>query len=181
MGATIASLTVEEFLRLPEKAGVKRELLGGVVVEMGCANSGHEIVKARLIRRLVVHVESHPGYQVFSESMVILGPDGALIPDVMLLRDERVRATNPDQRFQGAPDLAVKVVSSESASDLQDKIRAYLRHGSTAVWIVYPKQRIIHTYAPGGRSQMLDESKALEDVELLPGFQLPIAHLFAEL
>jgi Uma2 family endonuclease len=41
--------------------------------------------------------------------------------------------------LRGAPDLAVEVVSSETAARLRTKIGLYLKNGSKAVWVVFPE------------------------------------------
>ena len=79
MPATTTLLTVEEFLQLPEKPGVKRELREGVVIELPTANAGHEIVKTKLNRRLAAYLQSNPVGEVFSETAVTLSGTDFLI------------------------------------------------------------------------------------------------------
>ncbi|MBI1788697.1 MAG: Uma2 family endonuclease [Acidobacteria bacterium] len=57
---------------------------------------------------------------------------------------------------------------------------SYLRHGSHAVWVVYPEQRAVRTFDRNGHSRLLKETDVLDCPELLPGFQLPVARIFEE-
>jgi Uma2 family endonuclease len=180
MGTTTTTLlSVDEFLRLPEKPGVKQELLEGVIIEMAGANAEHELIKATLNQDLTVYAAAQQIGMVFPEAMYILAEGEAYIPDLSLQLRENIRPSDRTSRFQGAPDLAIEVVSSESAADLEKKVLSYLRHGCHAVWVVFPELRVIHTYDRDGSSHMLRESDTLECAKLLPGFRLPVSRIFA--
>ena len=181
MGVATSLLTVEEFLQFPEKPGWKRELREGVVVEMSGAHFGHEIVKSNVIQPLAVYLETRPIGRVFSEAMFVLGRAEAYIPDVAVLLSERMAAADRSQHPQCAPDLAVEIVSSEAAADLEHKVRSYLRHGSHAVWVAYPNERVVYAYDAQGGCRILDKGKTLEAPDLLPEFALPVARVFAGL
>lgn len=173
-------MTMEEFLELPEKLGVKLELLEGVLIEMPAANSGHEIVKSNFDEELVACVRPNRIGRVFSEAGFTLSGTDYLIPDVAVLLSARLQESDPAKRFQGAPDLAVEVVSSESAADLEDKIRTYLRCGARLVVVAYPAQRVLHTYDRQGNSRVLEEGQILE-IDFLPGFRMPVERAFEDL
>ena len=51
--------------------------------------------------------------------MFDLSTDEARMPDISVLFDEPSRRPSPDGHYKGAPDNAIEVVLSESASDLQ--------------------------------------------------------------
>lgn len=178
MGVTGTLMTLEEFLRLPEEEGVKRELSEGVVVEERVARFQHELAKARLIRPLVVYLDAHPIGMVFVEIQCVLPGGDSYEPDLGIVLSERFRDIDPQKPFQGAPDLAIEVVSSDEAAHLWRKVRNYLRFGSRAVWVVYPEQKTVHLYRPGGIALVLEIGQTLEEPDLLPGFQLPVASVF---
>ncbi len=179
MSVTASPLTVAEFLELPEKPGVKRELWEGVVFEMGAAHVEHEIVKSNFVHELVAYLLGNPIGRVLSETMFVLSETDSMIPDVSLLLLARLRQAEPGKNFQGAPDLAIEVVSSESAADLEHKVRAYLKHGAQLVWVAFPRERVVHVYDRAGNARVLVENAALDGGELLPGFELPLERVFA--
>ena len=74
----------------------------------------------------------------------------------------------------GAPDIAIEVISpTERSSDSHQKVRAYLLHGSSEVWQIYPKTRTAQIHRKGmSRTVEADETLA---TDLLPGFALPLA------
>jgi Uma2 family endonuclease len=78
----------------------------------------------------------------------------------------------------GAPDIAIEVISpSERASESYDKVRAYLRNGTTEVWQIYPKSRTVQIHR-GETARSLEWSQGIE-TDLLPGFGLQLALRFA--
>jgi Uma2 family endonuclease len=82
-----------------------------------------------------------------------------------------------DKLFEGSPDLAVEVVSSETAEFLERKITLYLETGSQAVWVAYPKHRTLWTHHADG-SRVLKEDQYLEEPDLLPGLRVLVSNFF---
>ncbi len=180
MATTIAPMTLDAFLALPEKEGIKRELSHGVLIEedlMGSANWPHERVKANFTRILVVFADRHDLGMVFPESMFLF-QEGSRIPDVSFLKKNRVPVNGSIRFFQGAPDIAIEVVSSESAADLEDKVAEYLASGASWVWVAYPHRRTVRAHSPSGTSWILQGAQRLEAPDVLPGFSEPVSVLF---
>jgi Uma2 family endonuclease len=101
-------------------------------------------------------------------------------PDLSVLRNERLTPVNKDLPL-GAPDLAIEVVSSETAARLRTKIRLYLRNGSKAVWVVYPEERLIEVHRAIGQVTILESDQILEAHGALRGFSIPVSKIFAGL
>jgi len=97
------------------KDGVKRELKDGQIVEMGHLKFGHERVKSNTLAILVEWALRTDSGIVLSETEYLIAEHVSYMPDVSFLTKERAAAMDPDRFAQGAPDLAVEVVSSESA------------------------------------------------------------------
>jgi Uma2 family endonuclease len=177
MAAITAPLTVEQFLQLPEEQTFRCELVDGEIVPMGNANRQHEWVKANINRHLVVYSVQHTIGQVLSETMYRIKASEGRVPDVSF-QLARTLTGDPDKLFEGSPDLAVEVVSSETAAFLERKITLYLETGSKAVWVVYPKHRTLWTHHADGISRLLKEDQHLEEPEFLPGFRVLVANFF---
>jgi hypothetical protein len=64
-------------------------------------------------------------------------------------------------------DLAVEVVSSETANRLQTQINLYFKHGSQ-----------IQINHPNGHGETLEQDQILEDPSVLPGFSTPVSAIF---
>jgi Uma2 family endonuclease len=171
-------MTVEQFEQLPQEDGVRYELKDGELVEMANAKAGHEQTKSLILCALVPFVVQHPIGRVYAEASFALSPSRVYAPDVSFLRIELAAKADPDHVFQGAPDLAIEVVSeSESAADLREKIQDYLDAGSRAVWAFYPKLRVIAVYDKTGVREYRGD-QVLEAPEILPGFQARVTQFF---
>jgi Uma2 family endonuclease len=177
MGVSTAALTVEEFLNVPEPEGQRIELLEGEIISVGLGGYEHELVKANVNRVLTAWSLGNPAGKVFVETTFRLDQHTSLMPDVSFLLASRLV---PGTRglIQGAPELAVEIVSSESASVLERKISLYLAHGGRAVWAIYPEHRAVRVYDLNGFSRRLGADDVLEDQQLLPGFRTPVAAMF---
>jgi Uma2 family endonuclease len=180
MGATTTLVTVREFLELPEPEGQRMELIGGEVVTMGRGGIPHEVVKSNVARVLTAWLLENPIGAVFNETMFQLDERNCLIPDVSVLRPGHIPRGGTGS-IQGAPEIAIEVVSSETAVHLENKIELYLAYGSKSVWVVFPEQRIVRVFDGSGQSRKFEQNQILEDAGALPGFRVPVAAIFEDL
>ena len=179
MGVTTALLTVEEYAQLPEEETMRTELVEGEIVRMSDAKFVHEHVKANANRLLIAYVLQNPIGTVYSESMFKLGEREGRVPDVSLLLDERAALQDRAGFLEGAPDLAVEVVSSESAEFLERKVNLYLSTGSRVVWVAYPRERTFWIHrASGPQHLQFREGQYIEEPDLLPGFRVLVDRFF---
>jgi Uma2 family endonuclease len=133
------------------------------------------VVKSNINALLIRWLEpEHPGI-VFAASPFQLDDYNVLIPDVGYCSEIPDPHDDTDL-LDGAPEIAIEVISSKSAARLSRKISLYLSHGGKSVWTVFPdEQKVwIHTQ---GRAAQFERSETLED-PALPGFHPPVAALF---
>lgn len=176
--STATILTVEQFEQLPDD-GARYELKDGELVKMANAKFGHEQTKSEILACLVPYVVQHRLGGVYVETAFMLSPSRVCSPDVAFLSHESVAKGDPNHIYQGAPDLAIEVVSeSEIAEDLRQKIQDYLDAGSKAVWAFYPKLRVVAVYEKSSWRESRGE-QILEAPEILPGFQARVNQFFA--
>jgi Uma2 family endonuclease len=169
-------MTVREFLNLPElEEGEKMELIGGEIVRSEPGKCLHEITKSNVLHLLVGWLSRNPRGKVFGSSMFQLDEVNSLMPDVsVLFPDPKSSGTG---LLRGAPELAIEVISSEKASDLEDRIELYLAHGSQSVWVVFPGLRVVRVFEANGQSRKFEQAQILED-PVLPGFSAPVSSVF---
>jgi Uma2 family endonuclease len=177
MSTTAAPMTVDEFLKLPEVEGRKNELIHGEVVSMAYAGFDHERVKSNLIQILAVWLSQRALGKLFAETTYRLDAEVAVMPDLSVLRNERLTPVTGDLPT-GAPDLAIEVVSSESAAHLRSKIQLYLKHGTKGVWAIYPGQLLVEVHNANNHVAIFECTDALEDRAALPGFSIPVSAIF---
>jgi Uma2 family endonuclease len=81
-----------------------------------------------------------------------------------------------------APDLAIEVLSKgNTKGEMARKVREYFESGVRLVWVVDPKKKTLTQYASVRDKSVLGEDDTVEGGDVLPGFSLPLADLFAEL
>jgi Uma2 family endonuclease len=180
MRTATAPMTVDEFLTLPDVEEQHVELIQGEVVYMPSGGPVYELVKSNLIGILRDWLRDHPFGRLFVEAAYRLDDHDSVIPDLSLLSADRMQRGIADL-LRGAPDLAVEVVSSETAARLRTKIGLYLKNGSQAVWVVFPEARVIEIHSANGQIGKCEQDQVLEDHDALPGFSVPVAQIFAGL
>ncbi len=171
-------LSLEQFEQLPDD-GMRHELDEGELISMPPPLGRHGRISLEIGLLLRSFVDPRSLGDVFVESGFRLKKDTVRSPNVSFIRAERSRTMNPDQRFEGGPDLAVEVISpSESAADIEHKVRQYLSAGAV-VWIVYPRDRAVHVFESSGSARILAADDLLEAPSVLPGFSVRVSQIFA--
>jgi Uma2 family endonuclease len=181
-GERRGTLSAEEFARLPEEGGYRIELVRGMMVREPQPGGRHGRLVMRLVRALDAHARATGVGEVLIEIGFMLSVEPATVrgPDVAFISAGRVPAEMPVGFWDGAPDLAVEVLSPGNRwSDIQAKVLEYLGAGAHAVWLVDPALSRVHVYESMNAARVLSGGDVLDAPELLPGFRLPLAELFS--
>lgn len=177
-------LSAEEYLILPEEDVEWTELVRGEVVREPPPFYGHGLVAGNLFYHLRRFVEEHRLGRVVGEAGFVVerGPDTVRGPDVSYLSSERIAAQRRREGyFEGAPDLAVEVLSKgNTRREMARKIGEYLAAGARQVWIVDPVRRTVTVHARHRPSRVFTSTDHLDGGDLLPGFSLPVCRIFEE-
>lgn len=125
-------------------------------------------------RSLGVVTGAETGFQIARD------PDTVRAPDVGFVRAQRVSGPPTKGFFSGAPDLAVEVLSpNDRASELLAKVQNWLGAGCLAVWVIDPATHTVTVYGCPNEMTVYGPSDELTGGEVLPGFKLPVAEIFA--
>lgn len=174
-------ITAEQFAQLDVPPWT--ELVRGEVVEMPRPSALHGKIQFRLATWLGRFLMENPLGEGFTESgfTVERGPDVVRGPDVSFVSAERLEGKAPDQTYlEGAPDLAVEIVSpNDKVVDLDEKIAEYFAAGARAVWVVNPTTERVVAHTSAKLARIYTAEDTLDGGEILPGFELPLAQLFA--
>ncbi len=167
-------MTAEQFDALPEEEGRKWELLDGELIEVSSATPLHNVILARMIRKLE-SVTDAPGLgMIIPATDLAVQRDSRLRPDLSFFSADTWRAVDIDRvPIVETPDIATEIISpSESAMTIQRKVEAYLAWGVREIWLIYPetKTAIIH-----------DSRGARPVGDYIPGWQVPVSALFDNL
>jgi Uma2 family endonuclease len=176
-------LTADEFFAL-NLLDEKTELVDGELLRMSPAGAEHGVIALRIGAWLLAFVEERGlGVACAAETgfLVQRDPDTVRAPDAAFISRERMGEGKPPKKFWPfAPDLAVEVVSpSETAEQVQERVRVWFAAGARAVWMLYPGNATVHSYRSLSEVRILQRGESLTgDEDLLPGFSRPVSDLF---
>jgi Uma2 family endonuclease len=110
-------------------------------------------------------------------------PELVRLPDVAFVSWQRLPNGVPREAIPDlAPDLAVEVLSrTNTRAEMRRKRRDYFQGGVRQVWMIDPEARTVQVFKSEESFVELTAADTLDGGEVLPGFQLAIAEVFAEL
>ncbi len=178
-------MSLADYLNFQAPPGMKDELIAGEVVISPSGSPKHALLIKRLVRLLDSLVEN-AGFEVHSYLSIVLDtsePASMPEPDVFVMaRDRFLEAARRDAFPEGAPELAIEVVSPSNAKkELLAKLKLYLRHGSSAVWVVYPKKRTVIVWENEDTGSEYREGEVLLLPQPLPRKELAVSDIFSVL
>ena len=171
----------EVFLAQPENKGRSFELINGEIVEK-MPTFDHAFIQALIARLFGNYFDIHLTGWALTELRIKLPneTDNDLIPDVVaLLKEGRTRPMG-HEHLPYMPELVVEIKSpTERLGQMWEKTAYYLAHGAKIVWLVHTEKRLVYVVTATG-DQTLDENDMLDGGAVLPGFQLPVKHIFSQ-
>lgn len=170
---------MEDFLQL-EESNLPCELINGELFISPAPNLIHQIVIGNLYEFLKSYSRKTGGFVGISPLDVFLDQKNVFQPDVLLiLKENRSRLT--DRGINGAPDLAVEVISpSNSFKDRNQKKNLYQKFGVKEYWIIDPGNRTIeiYDYAKGENPVLYLAEEGTVVSDLMPGLSFDFTDLF---
>jgi len=181
--ATTRLVTVED-LETMAPDGYEYELIRGVLQRMAAAGGTHGEISYRFGLRLGIRVDERGLGLLYSSDtgfVVARDPDVVLMPDVAFIRADRVPAVeDSDGILRLAPDLVFETVSpTDRAADVVDKVTLYLAGGVRVVLVAEPRRRVVTAHRPNRPPVELAEGDVIDLDDIVPGFRLPVADVFA--
>lgn len=181
--ATTKLMTAEELFRMPDD-GFRYELVRGELKRMSPTGDEHGRVTMELAGPLHQHVKRNNLGKVYAAETgfkLESDPDTVRAPDIAFVRLERIKEEPRVKSYRfGAPDLAVEVTSpSDRVSEVEEKVKEWLEAGAAMVWLVSPKLKTVTVYRSLTDIATLTEKDTLDGGDVVPGFQIPVAEIFA--
>jgi Uma2 family endonuclease len=183
--AAPARMTADEFAR--EYDGRHVEYVNGQVRVVPMAGGKHGIVCNWIAYYLTAHALANSSGRVFindtfvkvpqrGDSERVYGADVCFVSFARLASDAEV----PDGVIPVTPELVVEVRSpSDSWSDVVSKMLDYLRAGVSVVVLLDPATRSASVYRDQVRQEIFEADQNLVLPDVLPGFAVSVAALFA--
>lgn len=176
-------LTVADLDACPDDNN-RYELIGGKLFVSRAPRLPHQLVLQRLQLTLGNYLESNPIGTLAPGTGAVFSEYDAVIPDLVFVSQERWDSIVADERFVGAPDLVIEVLSPGPENKKRDfvvKRQLYAEYGVQEYWIVDPQTRSVQVYRL--HAQNLEEAMLLTGDDKvtsprLPGFELALSLVF---
>jgi len=178
--------TVADFMALGEGPPFA-ELIDGEIIMAPSPFRDHQRVVLDLAFAIRCHMEASTlaGELYIAPFDVHLSEYDVLCPDLCFFSGERLHLLS-DRGAEGAPDLAIEVLSPSTARrDRKVKREIYARHGVKELWLVHTDAETIEVF---DFSKSQDEPVAVLEngthpsitTVLLPGLELPLGKVFQD-
>ena len=178
--ATITTISGAQFDAMPYEEGRQWELVNGELISVSSPTPRHQDIVFEILLAVRQYLrQGRTAGLACADVEFALSDNDRVRPDVAVVLGEKAARLNPDKvPIPDSPDIAIEVISpSERLSESHEKVRSYLRNGTTELWQVYPKSRTVQIHR-GEAARSLEWSHPVE-ADLLPGFALLPASLFA--
>jgi Uma2 family endonuclease len=177
-----AQVTFEEFcLLIPD--GQKADLIDGVIYVASPDNTAAADLNGWLYTVMRLFVRKRGLGRVYGHRVAFrLSDTQSPEPDIALLRKERLHLQRRGY-IDGAPDLAVEIVSPDSIEcDYRKKREQYRRARVQEYWIVdeLEKRVTVLRLTPTGGYRQVQPRRGVIASQALPGFWLRIAWLWQD-
>ena len=183
MVAKTAGVTADELLAMPED-GYRYELVRGELRQLPLYSAVQGMASAQIGFTLAGYVKANNLGKVFGADVgfwIGSDPDHVRAPAAAFVRRERALAAGRVIGYwPGAPDLAVEVISpNDRYIEVEEKVADWLAAGVQLVVLVNPRNRTVTRRALGERPVILTEGDILEGGDVVPGWQMAVADIFA--
>jgi Uma2 family endonuclease len=177
-------LTVADLDAFPDDDGNRYELIGGVLFVSRAPGIPHQRVLQNLQIGLSDYFRINPIGILVPGAGAIFSDYDAVIPDLAFVRHERWDQVVTGEKFTGALDIVIEILSPGSQNrrrDLSAKRQLYAQYGVAEYWVVDSENQSVLIFRLRGKS--LEEIETLNGDEevsspLLPEFQLKVSAIF---
>lgn len=168
-----ASMTEDEFVEWCDE-DIRAEYVDGKVIVMTPESVQDERMRWNIGTILGLFVEHHDLGEVFGPNLQIrLRPRLRRIPNLLFISQERLHLLE-EAHFEGAPDLAMEIISQDSKErDEDDKFKEYEAFGIPEYWIIAPLSKRIDVYRlsdQGKYDPLLPDASDIYHSAVIPGF-----------
>ena len=175
-------MTEQEFLEFCDE-DTKAEYINGEVIVHSPGTFKHENISGFLLTLIRLFVEQHQmGFVLNSNFQIRIRPGLRRVPDLIFISKENEQNIARTE-FEGSPDLAVEIVSSDSVErDWREKYFEYEKFGVKEYWVIDPNTEQLKMYCLNEKGDF-ESQQAENDMfksKVLRGFWIKSEWLWQE-
>ena len=175
-------ITRHEYAMIPVGAP-NYQLIEGDLVMAPSPSSFHQDILLNLATIFRGYLREHPLGKIYVAPLdTYLSDINVYQPDLLFVRKENLSIVE-EHGVEGAPDLAIEILSKSSAKyDMGPKRSVYDRTGVEELWIIDPAKRTLAIYRLAEQPDTplaTYKSKQKFTSTLLPGLTIDLAEVFA--
>jgi len=177
-------LTIADLEATPDD-GNRYELIEGELYVSTSPSFFHQKILVRFLTAFTDYLRSNPIGEITAGVGVIFDDFSGVIPDLVYFSHERRKHILKGERFCGAPEIVVEILSPGASNQRRDrhvKRTLYSARGVDEYWIVDPDSRTveIHRKRKEGGLEFIASLQESDDLTspLLAGFRVRVATLF---
>jgi Uma2 family endonuclease len=176
--------TYEDYLQLPEEAGVRYEIIEGELFLNASPLRRHQRICGNLYLVIGPYVRAQRcGELYFAPLDVVLSNIDVMQPDLLYITKEHASVMT-EKNVQGTPDFVIEVLSdSTSRQDEVLKLKRYREFGVAEYWIVDPKRNRVRVHLRRNDRLVLARDAGSGDVlssSFFPGLAIAVNDVFAD-
>lgn len=178
------SLTLEEFLELPETKPAS-EYIEGRIIQKPIPKGKHSRIQTELVSQINYNLKKKRLATALTELRCTFGKR-SIVPDIAVFEWSKIPRDQDGQiadNFLIAPDWTIEILSPEqSQTKVTRNILHCLNHGSQLGWLIDPTEKAILVYHPPQNITIYDDDQS--EIPLpMPSFakdlQLTVGDIFA--
>ncbi len=177
-------LTVADLDAFPDDDGNRYELIEGELFGSRAPGIPHQRVLLNLELGLSDYLKANPIGILVPGAGAIFSDYDAVIPDLAFVRNERWDQVVTGEKFTGALDLVIEILSPGTQNrqrDLSAKCQLYGKYGAKEYWIVDSEKQEVLVFRL--QEQTLEEIATLKSDDeltspLLSDFRLKVSTIF---
>jgi Uma2 family endonuclease len=159
------------------------ELVNGELIDMGNSGALHGYTCSLLVMTLMNYILPRGLGVILDSSTAFTMKNGnKRSPDISFVSRDKLKGLTelPDGFLDGAPDLAIEVLSpNNTIAEIDQKIVEYFENGSRLVWVINLKLHYVLVYRSALEpDRLLKQSDSLDGEDVIAGFTMPLFELF---
>lgn len=176
-------LTIADLELMPDD-GNRYELLQGELVVARAPRLTHQRISGNIFALVHAYLASNDIGEIFATPGIVFDDFDSVIPDLVFVTHQRQAAIVVDDRFIGAPELVIEIISPGEGNARPERVtkrQIYSRFGVNEYWIIDPEQQSVEVYQlDEGVLELQATVAALDELPsaVLPGFVCVVGDIF---